>query len=128
MLAAGAAGAVFVRAQKDPAGSGCFRLVLQLPPQGTVKAQQLSWWHVCYSVFTKKKKSKDAGEEVWSEVKSVRNSSVTIRVRAAEEQRFSHRLWRAHATEGAPGRNGSSGRAVLEQEKRVRRRRETVTQ
>lgn len=76
----------------------------------------------------KKKKGKDAGEEVWSEVKSVRNSSVTIRVRAAEEQRFSHRLWRAHATEGAPGRNGSSGRAVLEQEKRVRRRRETVTQ
>lgn len=74
MLAAGAAGAVFVRAQKVPVGSGCFRLVLQLPPQGTVKAQQLSWWHVCYSVFTKKKKSKDAGEEAWSEVKSVRTA------------------------------------------------------
>lgn len=71
VLAAGNAGAVFVRAQKVPVGSGWFRPVLQLPPA----ALQPSWWHFCESVL--RKKSKDAGQAMQSEVKSVRNSPVT---------------------------------------------------
>lgn len=75
-----------------------------------------------------KKKSKDAGQAVQSEVKSVRNSLVTIKVRAAEEQRCPHRLWKAHEAAGAADRICGPQRSVLEQEKTVRRRRKPVMQ